>query len=70
MNIINIYKQKIVNIKNELYAYELLFKDQFNYEASFSDNVKGTSQLIISLITSTELDQLLGQKNFSIYQRR
>jgi EAL and modified HD-GYP domain-containing signal transduction protein len=65
MNIINIYKQKIINTKNELYAYELLFKDQFNYEASFSDTVKGTSQLIISLITSTELDKLLGQKTLA-----
>jgi EAL and modified HD-GYP domain-containing signal transduction protein len=65
MNIINIYKQKIFNNKNELYAYELLFRDQFDMQATFSDTLKGTSQLIISSITSVELDKLLGSKTLA-----
>lgn len=62
MNIINLSKQKIFNDKNEIYAYELIFKDIKNQPSGFSDNLKGTSQLIISSITTPELDRLLGKK--------
>ncbi|RLA71804.1 MAG: diguanylate phosphodiesterase, partial [Epsilonproteobacteria bacterium] len=62
MNKVYISKQKIFNNKNEIYAYELIFKDASNKTTSFSNNVKGTSQLIMSSITSIELDKLLGRK--------
>lgn len=65
MNIINISKQKIFDNKNQLYAYELLFKDGSNSEVNFSNTVKEVSQLIISSITSKELNQLLGQKTLA-----
>ncbi|MBU0631366.1 EAL domain-containing protein [bacterium] len=65
MNIINISKQKIFNNRNEVYAYELVFKDGSNHTTGLSDSVKGTSQLIISSITSTELDKLLGPRTLA-----
>ncbi|MCW8895052.1 MAG: EAL domain-containing protein [Sulfurimonas sp.] len=66
MNIINISKQKIFDNKNQLYAYALVFKDSSNStEIAMSNNVKETSQLIISSITSKELDALLGRKTLA-----
>ncbi len=63
MNIIRLSIQKIFNRKNEVFAYELLFKDSSNRDTSLSDSVKGTSQLIMSSITSPELDKLLGKRS-------
>lgn len=65
MNIINISKQKIFNNRNEVYAYELLFKNSSNMPTGLSDSVKGTAQLIMSSITSTELDKLLGRQTLA-----
>ena len=65
MNIINISKQKIFNNKNRLYAYELVFKDSSDDKIELSTSVKGTSQLIISSISSKELDKLLGQRTMA-----
>ncbi len=65
MNIINISKQKTFDRKNHLYAYELLFKDSLDNETGLSTSVKEVSQLIISSITSKELNILLGQKNLA-----
>lgn len=65
MNIINLSKQKIFDNRNEVYAYELVFKDSSNNTTGFSDSVKETSQLIISSVTSTELDKLLGKNTLA-----
>jgi EAL and modified HD-GYP domain-containing signal transduction protein len=65
MNIINISKQKIFDNKNQVYAYELVFKDSSNNPTGFSTSVKETSQLIISSISSKELDTLLGQRTLA-----
>ncbi|WP_345992207.1 EAL domain-containing protein [Sulfurimonas sp. HSL-1716] len=65
MNVINLSKQKIFTNKNEVYAYELVFKDGENHPAGFSDNVKGTAQLIIRSITSPELENLLGKNTLA-----
>ncbi len=65
MNIINISKQKIFDNKNHIYAYELLFKNTDNEVATLSTSVKETSQLIISSITSKELNRLLGKKTMA-----
>lgn len=65
MNIINISKQKIFDNKNQVYAYELVFKDTQNHETVLSSNIRGTAQLIISSITSPELDKLLGSKTLA-----
>jgi len=62
MNIINISKQKIFDNNNQLYAYELVFKDSSDETTGFISSVKGTAQLIMSSITSKELDKLLGLK--------
>ncbi|HQS65577.1 MAG TPA: EAL domain-containing protein [Sulfuricurvum sp.] len=63
MNIINLSVQKIFNKKHQIFAYELLFKDSSNRDTGLSDSVRGTSQLIMSSITSPELDKLLGKKS-------
>jgi c-di-GMP phosphodiesterase len=60
MDEIYVSKQKIFNIKKDVFAYELVFIDSDNQITSIDNNIKGTSQLIISAITSTELDTLLG----------
>ncbi len=65
MNIIHISKQKIFDTKNHLYAYELTFKNVSNETTSLSTGLKETAQLIMSSITSTELDILLGQKTLA-----
>ncbi|WP_373001955.1 EAL and HDOD domain-containing protein [Sulfurimonas sp.] len=65
MNIINISKQKIFNNQNQLFAYELIFRDSENHAASLSCSVKGTAKLILSSISSTELDKLLGQRTLA-----
>jgi c-di-GMP phosphodiesterase len=63
MNIIRLTIQKIFNKKKEIFAYELLFKDSSDRETGLSDSVRGTSQLIMSTITSPELDKLLGRRS-------
>lgn len=63
MNIIRLTIQKIFNKKKEIFAYELLFKDSSDRETGLSDSVRGTSQLIMSTITSPELDKLLGKRS-------
>ncbi|MFA6189731.1 MAG: EAL domain-containing protein [Sulfuricurvum sp.] len=63
MNIVRLSIQKIFNRKNEIFAYELLFKDSSDRDTGLSDSVKGTSQLIMSSITSPELDKLLGKRS-------
>ncbi|MCK4875228.1 MAG: EAL domain-containing protein [Sulfurimonas sp.] len=62
MNVINISKQKILDNKKQLFAYELVFKDSSNHTTGFSTSVAETAKLIISSITSKELDKLLGRK--------
>ncbi|MBU1928204.1 EAL domain-containing protein [bacterium] len=65
MNIVNISKQKIFDSRNQVYAYELLFKDASNLPTTISSSLKGTAQLIVSSITSKELDELLGTKTLA-----
>lgn len=65
MNIINISKQKIFDNKKHLFAYELVFKDSLHEETALSTTVKGTSKLIISSISSKELDKLLGRRTLA-----
>ncbi|MDQ7066682.1 MAG: EAL domain-containing protein [Sulfurimonas sp.] len=62
MNKIYILKQKIFDNQNKIFAYELVFKDSENKTTKLSSKVTDTSKLIMSSITSTELDKLLGKK--------
>jgi EAL and modified HD-GYP domain-containing signal transduction protein len=61
MNIIRLSIQKIFNKKNDVFAYALIFKDSSDKDTGLCDSVRGTSQLIMSSITSQELDRLLGK---------
>ncbi|WP_373035483.1 EAL and HDOD domain-containing protein [Sulfurimonas sp.] len=65
MNIISISKQKIFDNRNQTFAYELVFKDSENHTTDLSTTVKGTAKLIISSISSVELDKLLGQRTLA-----
>jgi len=65
MNEIYISKQKIFDVKKDVFAYALDFKDSEHKPTGFSNKVKGTSQLIMSSITSSELDTLLGRKSLA-----
>lgn len=60
MNKVYISKQKIFNAQHEIFAYELTFKDDSDKTTKLSTNVQSTSKLIMSSITSTELNKLLG----------
>ncbi|HEX5711614.1 MAG TPA: EAL domain-containing protein [Sulfuricurvum sp.] len=60
MNKVYLAKQKIFNKKNEVIAYELLFRDhQFGIK-DFPSNIKATSQVILNTLTNIDTDELLG----------
>jgi c-di-GMP phosphodiesterase len=65
VNIINISKQNIFDIKRNLYATELLFHDSTNQEIGLSNNAKETAQLIISSLSNQELNKLLHQRGLA-----
>lgn len=61
MNIITLSKQKILDISKRTYAYELRFEDYTHQPVGLSSNVRDTAKLIMSSVTSKELDRLLGK---------
>ncbi len=65
MNKIYISKQKMIDRKHDVYAYELVFTDDDNEVQSLSNSVRETSQLIMSTIGSSELNSLLGKKTLA-----
>ena len=65
MNDLYVSKQKIIDQNNVSFAYELVFKDSSNRSIGFSNSLKATSQLIISTISSSELNNLLGKKSLA-----
>lgn len=65
MHEVYISKQKIFDIRKEPFAYELVFKDSNSDTTSLSNSVKETSQLIMSTIGSSELNNLLGLRTMA-----
>lgn len=65
MSAISISKQKIFDTKNQVFAYDLVFKDDLNKTTSISSHTKETSKLIINSITNKELDRFLGRKTLA-----
>jgi len=65
MNELYVSKQKILDHKREVFAYELLFKDADNTPQELSNSVRETAQLIIGSITSRELDKLLNRRTLA-----
>ena len=65
MSEIYVSKQKIFDVKKDVFAYELVFKDDDNKTTALSNNVKDTAKLIMSSITSSELDKLLGRRSMA-----
>jgi len=61
MNELYISKQRIIDNKKGIYAYEIVFKDSSNKPIGFSNSLKATSKLIINSIGSSELNKLLGK---------
>jgi len=62
MDDLYISKQKIIDKKKGVYAYEFVFRDDSNKPIGFSNSLKATSQLIINSMGSNEIHQLLGSK--------
>jgi len=62
MDELYISKQKIIDKRKNLYAYELVFKDASNRSVGFSNSLKATSKLIINSIEGSALTTLLGVK--------
>ena len=56
-----ISKQKIFNRKKNVIAYELLFQNSLGDVLEISSTIKETSKLIISSISSLQLNRLLGK---------
>lgn len=65
MSKLYISKQKIINRAGKAFAYELNFKDESNKPVEFSTHLKSNAKLILSSITSTELNKLLGVKGMA-----
>lgn len=61
MNEVYLSKQKIFNEKNGIFAYELVFKDADNKTTKIATRLSRTSKIIMSSITSSALDELLGK---------
>lgn len=60
-----IAKQKIFNIKNETYAYELLYRDHENGIHNFKSDLHATSHVLINALTNLNLDRFLGEKGIA-----
>jgi c-di-GMP-related signal transduction protein len=56
-------RQPIFNIKKEIYAYELLFRDSMSNIFPEIDGDEATSKLLSSSFMSMEMGRLLGNKN-------
>ena len=65
MSALYISKQKILNNKNELYGYELHIHNDPNVADYSSENVKNTAKLVISALSSMQLNALLSPKTFA-----
>jgi len=59
MDMLTISKQKVFDNKKRLYAYDLVFLENDDELPGLISNVKEVSQLIISSVSSTELNKLL-----------
>ncbi len=60
METVYVSKQRIVNTDNNLFAYELVFKDSGKRHLSFSNSLQSTSKLILDVIGSAELNNIIG----------
>ena len=59
-----IARQPILNSKQELYAYELLFRDDSHTknEANVSDDVLATSRVMVNVMNNMGINKILGDK--------
>ena len=65
MNALYLSKQKVVDRKHVLFAYDITFKDTIEREYRLSTKLKETAQLILNSIASSELNKLIGIKNIA-----
>lgn len=61
MSKVFIAKQKILNKSGQLYAHELLFRDNANGITNFPTNLKATAHVLMHSLTNLNLDELLGK---------
>lgn len=62
MDKLTISKQKVFDIKKEVYAYDLVFLHNNDELPGLVSNIKGVSQLIINSVSSVELNKFLDAK--------
>jgi len=60
MNTLSLTKQKVFDRKKELFAYALLFSEDYDVLSGLTSHLKEASQLIIHSITNQELKKLIG----------
>ena len=62
MDKLTISKQKVFDIKKEVYAYDLVFLQNNDELPGLVSNIKGVSQLVINSVSSVELNKFLDAK--------
>lgn len=62
MDKLTISKQKVFDIKKEVYAYDLVFLHNNDELPGLVSNIKGVSQLVINSVSSVELNKFLDAK--------
>lgn len=65
MNKVFIAKQKIVNTKSNLFAYELLFRDHAFGIKNFPGNMTATSQVLMNTLTNLDMHKFLGKNGIA-----
>jgi EAL and modified HD-GYP domain-containing signal transduction protein len=62
MNTLSLTKQKVFDRKKQLFAYSLLFSEDYDVLSGLTSHLKEASQLIIHSITNQELKKLIGNQ--------
>ncbi|MFA6396054.1 MAG: EAL domain-containing protein [Sulfurimonas sp.] len=63
MNIVYLAKQKIFNRTGQVYAHELLFRDNKSGIKEFPTNLQATAHVLLNTITNVCTNELLGGEN-------
>ena len=55
-------RQPILNEKNEIFGYELLFRDSEKNYAIIKDNIEATARVILNLLVYMDFHKIIGSK--------
>lgn len=65
MKKVYIAKQKIFNVKGDLFAYELLYRDHEHGIKGFKTNIQATSHVLLNALTNINLNELIGEEGIA-----